>query len=143
MPPCQLNVMLRQKTGARSGASRSSKCAVCLLLSVATALLTSCGVLNEITEPQLFETEVRSARLPEDLDGFRIVLITDLHVDSYRHREYLARIVERMNRLRPDLVAIAGDFADNGVAELAPQLAALRDLNARYGVFGVPGNHEY
>ena len=120
-----------------------SRYAVGLLLAAATLLLCSCGVLDRIAEPELFETEVRSARLPEDLDGFRIAFVTDLHVDRYRHPEYLPRIVARMNELAPDLVAITGDFADGSTAELAPQLEALRELKARYGVFGVPGNHEY
>ena len=127
----------------RNGEARRAKYAVCLLLSAATALLASCGVLDEITEPKLFETEVRSARLPEALDGFRIVLVSDLHADSCRNRKYLARIVERMNRLHPDLIAIAGDLTDGSVTGLAPQLEALRGLKAPYGVFGVPGNHEY
>ena len=123
--------------------SRKSKYPVCLLLAAATSLLCSCGALDKIAQPELFETEVRCARLPEELDGFRIALVTDLHVDSRRHPDYLPRIVERMNGLDPDLIAIAGDFADGKAAELAPQLEALRKLKSRYGVFGVPGNHEY
>ena len=120
-----------------------SRYAAAALLSAASLLLCSCGVTDRVFEPELFETEIRSAQLPQDLDGFRIALVTDLHVDSSRHPEYLPRIVERMNGLDPDLVAIAGDFADGKAAELAPQLEALRNLKARYGVFGVPGNHEY
>ena len=118
-----------------------SKFAVAPLL--AAALLTSCALTDRIAEPELYETELHSPRLPEDLDGFRIALVTDLHVDDLRHPEYLARIVVRINELKPDLVAIAGDFADGELAELAPRLDALCDLKARYGVFGVPGNHEY
>ena len=120
-----------------------SKYAICLLLAAATSLLCSCSVTDRIFEPELFETEIRSARLPEDLDGFRIALVTDLHVDNRRHPEYLARIVDRINDLAPDLVAIAGDLADGKAEELAPQLEALRKLKSRYGVFGVPGNHDY
>ena len=120
-----------------------SRYAAALLSAAAALLLCSCGVTDKIFEPKLFETEISCARLPEALDGFRIALVTDLHVDNRRHPEYLARIVDRMNELDPDLVAIAGDFADGRAAELAPQLEALRKLKARYGVFGVPGNHEY
>ncbi|MBP5530665.1 MAG: metallophosphoesterase [Lentisphaeria bacterium] len=120
-----------------------SRYAAGALLSAASLLLCSCGVTDRVFEPELFETEIRSARLPEDLDGFRIAFVTDLHVDSRRHPEYLPRIVARMNELDPDLVAITGDFADGKAAELAPQFEALRGLKARYGVFGVPGNHEY
>ena len=117
--------------------------AVSLLLAAATSLLCSCGVLDQIAEPELFETEIRCTQLPEDLDGFRIALVTDLHVDSRRHPDYLPRIVQRINELEPDIVAIAGDLADGTAAELAPQLGALRKLKSRYGVFGVPGNHDY
>ncbi len=121
----------------------SLKRAVAMLLSAATLPLASCGTISGTAEPEVFETEVRSARLPEELDGLRIVLVSDLHVDNRRAPDYLARIVEQMNRLNPDLVAITGDFADGKAAELAPRLEALRKLKARCGVFGVPGNHEY
>jgi len=134
---------MRDSFRERTGRSRKYKYAVCLLLAVATSLLCSCGTLDKIAEPELFETEILCKRLPEDLDGFRIALVSDLHVDRRRHPEYLARIVDRMNELEPDLVAIAGDFADGTAAELAPQLEALRKLKSRYGVFGVPGNHDY
>ena len=133
----------RFRSAARSGRARVSHCAVNLLLLVASSLLASCGMLEGIAEPKVIETEVRSPRLPEELDGFRIVLVTDLHVDSRRSRDYLPRIVERMNGLKPDLVAIAGDFADGRAADIAPRLEALRALKANYGVFGVAGNHEY
>ena len=112
-------------------------------MAKATLLLCSCGMLDRIAEPELFETEIHCTRLPEDLDGFRIALVTDLHVDSRRHEKYLSKIVDRMNDLDPDLVAIAGDLVDGSAAELAPQLEALCKLRSRYGVFGVPGNHDY
>ncbi len=117
--------------------------ALAMLLPVAALLLSSCGTTGGIAEPEIIETEIRSEKLPEELDGLRIVLVSDLHVDSRRSPEYLPRIVERMNALSPDLVALAGDLVDGTAAELVPQLEALRELKTRHGVFGVPGNHEY
>ena len=123
--------------------ARAARYAAALPALAAVSLLTSCGVLDDIAEPEVIETEVRSPRLPEELDGFRIVLVTDLHENTRRSGAYLPRIVARMNLLRPDLIAIAGDFADGQAAELAKRLEALRALKAPYGVFGVAGNHEY
>lgn len=127
----------------RGKSFRTPKWAVDLLLLTAASLLASCGMVKGIDRPEVFESEISSPKLPEELDGLRIVLVSDLHVDDRRAPDYLVKIVEQMDRLDPDLVAIAGDFADGSTAKLAPWLEALRAISSRYGVFGVPGNHEY
>jgi uncharacterized protein len=52
-------------------------------------------------------------------------------------------IVEAVNRLKPDLIAITGDLVDGSVPELAAQVAPLARLVSRYGSYFVTGNHEY
>jgi hypothetical protein len=87
--------------------------------------------------------DVPLAGLAPALEGFRIVQITDIHVGPTIKQEYLQAIVDRVNALQPDVVAITGDLVDGSVAELADHVAPLARLRARHGVFFVTGNHEY
>ncbi len=81
--------------------------------------------------------------LPEALDGFRIAQISDLHVGPTVRRPLLETLVERVNALKPDLVAVTGDLVDGSVRRLAPHVAPLKRLQARHGTWFVTGNHEY
>jgi predicted MPP superfamily phosphohydrolase len=92
--------------------------------------------------------EVRAVKvpipeLPASLHGFRVVQISDVHVGPTIRRDYLEPIVEAINGLRPDLVAITGDLVDGSVPFLAPHVAPLASLRARHGVFFCTGNHDY
>jgi predicted MPP superfamily phosphohydrolase len=81
--------------------------------------------------------------LPPALEGLRIVQISDIHVGPTIKHGYLEAIVERVNALQPDVIAVTGDLVDGSVAELAAHVAPLARLRARHGVFFVTGNHEY
>ena len=81
--------------------------------------------------------------LPKGLEGLRIVQISDVHVGPTITGEYLRAVVERVNELEPDVVAITGDLVDGVAGVMAPELASLRDIRARHGAFFCTGNHEY
>jgi uncharacterized protein len=76
-------------------------------------------------------------------DGFRIVQLSDLHVTESTREAALDRLVERVNALKPDVVAITGDLVDGDVGELRSRVARFANLRATEGVFFVTGNHEY
>ncbi len=82
-------------------------------------------------------------RFPKSMDGFRIVQLSDVHIGPTIDGDWLRGIVERVNALEPDVVAITGDLVDGSVAELAAHVAPLADLKAKHGVYFVTGNHEY
>ncbi len=118
-------------------------------MAAGAALLGAVGLVyaREI-EPrwiQVKPVELTLPRLAPEFDGYRIVQIGDLHFDDWPDPAWLARIVELVNRQRPDLVAIMGDFASRSAHRLdVEQLAgALRKLRARDGVVAVLGNHAY
>ena len=113
-----------------------------VLLTVAF-LFSSWGMICAKQPPEVRKQDLRWSELPPELNGLRIVLLADLHVDKLSTRDEIAEVVRRTNELRPDLIVIAGDFADGTVAQLGDKLEPLRELRAAYGVFGVPGNHEY
>jgi hypothetical protein len=82
-------------------------------------------------------------RLDPAFDGYRIALLTDVHLGPINGRAFLADVVDRVNRAGVDLVAVAGDLVDGSVAELAGAARPLADLVSRDGTFFVTGNHEY
>jgi predicted MPP superfamily phosphohydrolase len=77
------------------------------------------------------------------LNGYRIVQISDVHVSATIGRALVESLVERVNALEPDLVAITGDLVDGSVNGLGELVAPLAGLRARDGVYFVTGNHEY
>jgi|CXWL01.1.fsa_nt_gi predicted MPP superfamily phosphohydrolase len=81
--------------------------------------------------------------LPEAFEGFRIAQITDIHIGETLNGEFLTRVVQGVNDLSPDMVAVTGDLVDGSVAKIADEVAPLKDLNAKDGAFYITGNHEY
>lgn len=108
------------------------------------ALLASLlGFLNARRTARVVRVEVPIQALPEALHGFTIAQISDIHVGPTIRQGYLQAIVDRVNALRADVVAITGDLVDGGVAELAEHVAPLAALTSRHGTYFVTGNHEY
>ena len=91
----------------------------------------------------LREVVIDVARLPRALDGTTIVQLTDIHVGPTVGREFIEELVARTNALNPDVIAITGDLVDGSVEQLRDQVAPLRELKAKHGVYFVTGNHEY
>ena len=93
--------------------------------------------------PALRAIELPLADLPQTLDGFRIVQLSDLHIGPLRGRRFAAALVARVNSRRADLVAVTGDLVDGKVERLASEVSPLAGLESRHGTFFVSGNHEY
>jgi predicted MPP superfamily phosphohydrolase len=110
------------------------------VLAIAVTLF---GYWNARRTAGVVTVRVPLAGLPGPLQGFTIVQISDIHVGPTIRARYVEAIVEAVNRLKPDLVAITGDLVDGSVAELGEQVAPLRRLVSRHGTFFVTGNHEY
>ncbi len=96
-----------------------------------------------IRGPQLFSHDVFLPHLPAEFDGFKIVQLSDVHVGPTIKRDTVEMLVNRTNRLVPDMVAITGDLVDGSVANLRNETAPLADLHSTYGTYFVTGNHEY
>ena len=112
--------------------------------AVAAAAGTSAFAFRSATGPaQVSEVPVRLQRLPGALSGFTIAQLSDLHVGPTIGERHVRRIVDQVNALRPDLIAVTGDLVDGTVGELSTAISHLARLSARHGVFFVTGNHEY
>jgi len=110
------------------------------LLALAAALW---GLIGARRTPRVREVEVPIDGLPAALHGFTIAQISDLHVGPTVKAPYVRAVVERVNALQADAVAITGDLVDGRLQDLAPDVASLADLRSRHGSFFVTGNHEY
>ena len=81
--------------------------------------------------------------LPEEFRGFRILQLTDIHHSLFVPLDQVAAVVELSNRLKPDLVALTGDFVTYSRSSIEPVAEILGGLRARSGVVAVLGNHDF
>ncbi|GGP18520.1 metallophosphoesterase [Silvimonas iriomotensis] len=117
----------------------SSAMAVPVLALLASVI----GFANARRRARVVQVDVPLENLPAALNGFTIVQISDIHVGPTIKRRYLDAIVNKVNALQPDVIAVTGDLVDGSVADLAAHTAPLARLQARYGAYFVTGNHEY
>jgi len=101
------------------------------------------GFVNARRTAAVVSVDVPIAELPAALHGFTIAQISDIHVGPTIKRPYLRRIVEAVNALKADMVAVTGDLVDGSVNDLGTHVAPLASLSSRHGTFFVTGNHEY
>jgi predicted MPP superfamily phosphohydrolase len=93
---------------------------------------------------------VRNIELEVDKHGgnieeLHIVAFSDVHLGTTIEKRHLSIIVDKVNNLKPDLILIPGDIIDEDIAPVIQNNVGeiLKQLDARYGVYAVTGNHEY
>ncbi|MEV6278680.1 metallophosphoesterase [Nocardia sp. NPDC051832] len=119
-----------------------------LLLRVLSAVLVVAAVgtvaygVYEADNPHVVSAEVRSPKLPAELDGVRVAVVADIHVGAARGPAFTQRVVDLVNRQQPDVIVLPGDLIDGSVELVGPDIAPIAGLTAKYGKFAVAGNHE-
>ncbi|MEU4741367.1 metallophosphoesterase [Actinosynnema sp. NPDC023658] len=109
----------------------------------ATAGVVTFGATQALGDPVLKRVPVTLDKLDQRLSGYRIAVVSDIHLGPLLGRPHTERIVRMINAQQVDLVAIVGDLVDGTVDELGEAAAPLRDLVSTHGSFFVTGNHEY
>jgi len=73
------------------------------------------------------------------------VAVSDIHLGEIIHNGRLVKMVDMINKLQPDIVLLAGDVIDENIGPFVEQnmMETFRRLKPRYGIYAVPGNHEY
>ena len=125
--------VLRQSVNART---------VSFVTLIAAALLAVIGLL-QARHPQVVRLRADIRDLPEELEGYRIVQWSDVHVGPTIQRCFVESLVDRTNELDADAIVITGDLIDGYVEDLRDAVQPMAGLRARDGVFFVTGNHEY
>lgn len=116
-----------------------SAAAVPILAGLATLM----GLVNARRRAKVRSVDIPIADLPAPLHGFTIAQISDLHIGSTIKRGYVDAIVDAVNELGADMIAVTGDLVDGSVQQLREHTRPLSRLAARHGVYFVTGNHEY
>jgi predicted MPP superfamily phosphohydrolase len=112
----------------------------------ALALNLSEAARSALTEPYRLTIEhhqIYLRRLPRELDGFRIVQLSDIHHSTFTSSEIIERAVRTASNLQPDIIALTGDYISKNREYAAPCAELLGRLRARHGVYAVLGNHDH
>ncbi|MFF8598525.1 metallophosphoesterase [Streptomyces sp. NPDC015232] len=134
-------------TGAPEPAGMSRRLFVNRVVSGSAAALAvgtvGYGTYGVLRGPRVKRVTVPLAKLPRAAHGYRIAVVSDIHLGPILGRAHTQRIVDTINATQPDLVAVVGDLVDGSVADLGPAAEPLAGLRSRDGAFFVTGNHEY
>jgi uncharacterized protein len=101
------------------------------------------GTYGVLRGPRVKRVTVPLAKLPRAASGFRIAVVSDIHLGPVLGRDFARKVVDTVNGTQPDLIAVVGDLVDGSVKDLGPAAAPLAGLRARHGAYFVTGNHEY
>jgi predicted MPP superfamily phosphohydrolase len=110
---------------------------------VAAAGLLIWGYTEAMRTPRVKRVEVAISGLGEELDGTRLVVVSDTHFGPLDRARWSVRLAEAVNSLSPDIVAHVGDIADGTAERRKDQAAPLGTMRAEMAKVYVTGNHEY
>jgi len=110
------------------------------IIIILSAVLFLLGAANALRPPKLVRVNISIENLHPDLERFRIAQLSDIHLGPFSDGGRLNTIIEKVNGLSPDMVAITGDLVDGPVARLGNDARLLTQIDAP--VFFVHGNHE-
>lgn len=102
-------------------------------------------VVGPIIAPRKFNItsiDIPIKDLPEGLNHLKILHLTDIHAGDYIRHKYIEKIVTISNSLSPDITVITGDFSETDNTDIDWCAEALSKLSAKYGLYGVLGNHD-
>lgn len=100
-------------------------------------------VYSDTTSIETQEIALQVDQLPDALDGFRVVHITDIQGDEYTGREEIARYIQKVNEQNPDLIVFTGDLISYGTDFIEMSAEELGKANAQFGTYAVVGDHDY
>jgi len=112
------------------------------LAAAAPFMVSGYGALFERRKFEVDHFSIPVPGLSSELAHLTVVQLSDIHVGPFMPPEELAEYVEAVNRLKPDIIALTGDFVTGSKSEVVPCVESLAHLQARYGVFACMGNHD-
>jgi uncharacterized protein len=99
--------------------------------------------LNEANTLSVEKIEIRLKRLPKNLDGLRLVHLSDIHHSPFTDIEHISRAVQIANSLKPDMFVLTGDYVSHESSYIAPMAEVLGKLESEFGTFACLGNHDH
>ncbi len=101
------------------------------------------GLFGSMFNFTLHKQPIKIVDLPEELEGLRIVQLSDIHSGSFTQKEPLYHAIEMINAQNPDIVVFTGDLVNNTADEIEEYIDVFAGIKAKYGVFSILGNHDY
>lgn len=89
------------------------------------------------------EVPIYLRRLPKNLNGFRIVQLSDIHHSPFTSLDHINRAIELANNLKPDLFVLTGDYVSHESDFIAPMARAMGRLKSEFGTYACLGNHDH
>jgi uncharacterized protein len=126
-----------------SGSKRMLQNFIAIGIIVVSGVITILGLSEGLSPPLVKEVNIKIEGLHPDLESFRIVQISDLHIGYSTRHNWVQQVVDQVNVLSPDVIAFTGDFADCDNWQIRKDVAHLTKLRAKYGSYFVTGNHDY
>jgi predicted MPP superfamily phosphohydrolase len=108
----------------------------------APAVITGYGVLSGRTQFHIREVDLHFAGLPKDLQGLRILQLSDIHMSPFLDEAEVARVVDMANETKPHVAVLTGDLITGPHDPLEACIAHMARLRADHGILGCHGNHE-
>jgi predicted MPP superfamily phosphohydrolase len=99
--------------------------------------------IEETNSVSIENVKIYLKRLPKELDGFRIVHLSDIHHSPFTGIDYISGIVKISNFLEPDIFVLTGDYVSHEVEYIEPVARVLGQLRAKYGTYACLGNHDH
>nr|MBA2495135.1 metallophosphoesterase [Acidobacteriota bacterium] len=99
--------------------------------------------LNEANTLIVENIKIRLKRLPKNLEGFRLVHLSDIHHSPFTDIGHISRAVEISNQLKPDMFVLTGDYISHETAYIAPMAKVLGQLKSEFGTYACLGNHDH
>ena len=108
-----------------------------------TTLLSSSVGLAQAISPKVVKDEIKIPNLSPDLEGLKILQLSDVHIGPFMNETFVAQLRDMGNEQKPDLVFLTGDLIDGHVENIGWQLEGFKDIKSTYGTYMIAGNHEY
>jgi uncharacterized protein len=115
-----------------------------LIVSVFVLIMVTAGFINSKTI-NTRNYYIYVDKKVGDLKYLNIVMVSDMHLGTINGKMFAYNVVDKIAKLKPDIVLLAGDIIDEDINPVLHDKVgdALYELNAKYGVYGITGNHEY
>jgi predicted MPP superfamily phosphohydrolase len=125
----------------KSFSFRSYTLSIMILLS---AIIVVAGAIN-LNTIRVSKYEIKVPRRDSDIDHLRIAFVSDLHLQQDTRPAFIEQFVRKVSALDPDLMLYGGDMTEGDSENESTEAveSMLKQINARYGVYGVTGNHEF
>ena len=115
-----------------------------LIIALGVMLTMGYSVLVDKKQVRVERISLSFDSLPEQLDGFTIAQLSDIHLGSLDGDKTIIRKTRRIvETLKPDLLLFTGDMVNNFSYETKDYVDYFREMKARYGKMAITGNHDY